>query len=205
MTQTLDAPELRGYETVLELRDVQAVGRPFKYLEGRAVPYGVWADLGWFLEQHAPGSFKRSTTGRSGKGLPLMLFHDQHRFPIGHAERWDHADDAMTGVWALNETPDAQTAAQMAENGDLVGLSVGFQDVRSPTWEFPERFDPDRGPDHKARVTRVESRLVEVSMTPTPAYADAGVTMVRTRARPPAITEAEADHWRRVVDGLRSA
>jgi hypothetical protein len=92
----------------------------------------------------------------------------------------------------------------MAEAGDLLGLSIGFQDVRQPDWLIPEHFDPDLGPEGKARVTRIESRLVEVSMTPTPAYVDAGVTMVRTRAKPPAPRERDVDAWRRLVEGLRS-
>jgi HK97 family phage prohead protease len=203
-----DTPtEARTYSTTLELRDVQAVGRPYQYLEGLAVPYDTWADVGWFLESHRAGSFKRSTNGRSGKGLPLLLFHDNRSWPIGHAERWDHDTTGMRGVWKLNDGTDAQTAARMAELGDLVGLSVGFQDVATPEWSFPDELDPfgDLGPDHKARCTRIESRLVEVSMTPTPAFADAGVTMVRTRARRPTPPPLEVDHWRAELETLRSA
>jgi len=200
----IDAAETREYGAVLELREAQAIGRPYRYLEGRAVPYDTWADLGWFLERHAPGSFKRSTNGRSGKNLPLLLFHDQQSMPIGHAERWTHDQDGMHGVWQLNDSAPAQEAARMAESGDLLGLSVGFQDIRDPTWELPDDFMPDLGPAHKARVTRLESRLVEVSMTPTPAYADAGVTMVRTRALRPAPRKRDVDHWRELMEELRS-
>jgi hypothetical protein len=203
------SPEARDFTTTLHLRDVQSVGRPYKYIEGRAVPYETWADLGLFLEQHARGSFKRTTNNRSGKGLPLMLFHDAGRFPIGHAERWENDDDGLRGVWQLNDSADAQTAARMAEQGDLVGLSVGFQDVQEPRIDWPDNFDAfdiGLGPDSKPRVTRIESRLVEVSMTPTPAYRDAAVTMIRTRGLPAREQrEREVDHWRRVLDGIRSA
>ena len=58
------ATEVREVTTQMELREVQAVGRPYQYLEGQAVPYDTWADLGWFLESHRAGSFKRSTNGR---------------------------------------------------------------------------------------------------------------------------------------------
>lgn len=193
--------EQRDYTTTLELRDAQAVGRPYKYLEGRAVPYDTWADVGWFCEQHRQGSFKRSTTGR-GKNLPLLLFHDNQSFPIGHAEKWEHADDGLHGVWRLDESSTrAQEAARAAERGDLVGLSIGFQDVVKPVWDYSEMVDdPDDG---KARVTRIESRLVEVSMTPTPAFPDAEVTMVRTRARLEDRPEREVDRWRRRLDDLR--
>jgi len=201
MTDT--SAETREYATQLELRDTQAVGRPYRYLEGRAVPYDVWANVGWFLEQHARGSFKRSTTGRSGKNLPLLLFHENAQFPIGHAERWTHDEDGMTGVWQLNDTARAQEAARMAERGDLIGLSVGFQDAVKPRWDGLEDFDPD-DPANLPRVTRLESRLIEVSMTPTPAFSDAGVTMVRTRARPPEPKRRRVDDWRDVLDGLRS-
>jgi len=195
-----DVDERRFYETRMEF---QAVGRPYKYLEGRAVPYDVWGDVSWFREQHRYGSFKRSTNGRSGVKLPLLLFHDARSFPIGHAEQWQHPDDGLHGVWALNDSPEAQRAAQMAEGGDLTGMSVGFQDAATPIWEWPDDFDPTGGPDQRARVTRVESRLVEVSLTPTPAFADAAVTMVRTRARPPAPRAREVDRWRAIADELR--
>ena len=199
-----DAPEARGYTTTLalELRDVGS--KPYRYLEGRAVPYDTFANVGWFMEQHRSGSFKRSTNGRSGAKLPLLLFHDNQSMPIGHAEKWEHRSDGMHGIWRLNDSPPAQQAAAMAEAGDLLGLSIGFQDVATPVWELPRELDPTAGPDGMPRVTRVESRLVEVSMTPTPAFPDAEVTMVRTRARPPTPPEPEVDHWRRVLEGLRS-
>jgi hypothetical protein len=199
-----DVAESRAYSTTLELRETQAIGKPYRYLEGRAVPYDVWADLGWFMESHRAGSFKRSTTGRSGKSLPLLLFHNNASMPIGHADHWSHDSEGMTGVWQLNDSANAQEAARMAESGDLLGLSVGFQDARAPQWEIPEVFDPELGPDNKARVTRLESRLVEVSLTPTPAFADASVTMVRTRARKPAPQPRDVDRWREIVEGLRS-
>jgi phage head maturation protease len=66
-------------------------------------------------------------------------------------------------------------------------------------------------------VTRLESRLIEVSLTPTPAYSDAAVTLVRSALAEgarhnEALTRAavarpttEADAWRDVVDRLRCA
>ena len=154
----MNIPETRIYESPMQLRDTQLVGKPYKYLEGRAVPYDTWADIGWFLEQHRHGSFKRSTNGsRSDPKIPLLLFHDNRSFPIGHAESWTHPDDGLHGVWKLNDSAEAQRAAGMADDGDLVGLSIGFQDVTRPEWEWPKDFDPDGGPEAKARVTRIES------------------------------------------------
>jgi HK97 family phage prohead protease len=198
--------EARGYRTELE---VSSVGR-YQYLEGRAVPYGTWADVGLFLEQHAAGSFQRSTSNGSGKpGLPLLLFHDNAAFPVGKAEKWEHSVDGLYGVWKLDDGDRAQEAARMAESGMLTGLSVGFMPVHS-AWEFTDEFAPELGAAHKDRVTRTESRLLEVSMTPTPAFADAEVTLVRSafdavqrRAMRPE-RQRDVDVWRDVVEELRS-
>jgi hypothetical protein len=200
--------ELRDFTDVWNLRDVQAVGRPYKYLEGRAVPYDQWTpvrtEFGRFLEQHRHGSFKRSTSPSRpvSQKLPLLLFHDNRSFPIGHAESWSHPPDGLHGVWKLNESAEAQRAAQAAEAGDLVGLSIGFNDAGAPAWEDGDPFSDD--PDELPRVTRLVSRLVEVSMTPTPAFEDAAVTMVRSAWRPPAPPPREVDRWRRIADQLRS-
>jgi HK97 family phage prohead protease len=181
MPKQLDFAALRGDEIRgqhFEIREAQAVGRPYKYLEGRAVPYDTWADIGFFLESHDPSSFLRSTkTG--AKHAPLLLFHDNQSFPIGQAEKWSHDGGALDGVWKLNDSTEAQRAARAADDGELVGMSVGFSPIRS-AWDFVDEFSPELGPEYKDRVTRLESRLVEVSLTPTPAFEDAGVVCVRT-------------------------
>ena len=81
-----DPHEIADFATTLQLRDVQAVGRPYRYLEGRAVPYDTWADVGPVWEQHRAGACKRSTNGRSGKGLPLLLSRRPAGKPAGF--RW---------------------------------------------------------------------------------------------------------------------
>jgi hypothetical protein len=193
-------------ETQFAIREIQAVGRPYRYIEGRAVPYDVFADIGVFLEAHAVDSFKRSTNGPA-KNAPLLLFHDSSSFPIGHAESWNHIGDGLHGVWKLNDSAEAQRAGQAAEAGDMIGLSVGFQPVNSQ-WELVDNFAPELGAAHKDRVTRTQSRLVEVSMTPTPAFVDAMVTEVReaatyTRAaRAQFLGPSDADRWRDELDRL---
>src|SRR6516165_2484731 len=158
----------------MQLRDRQLVGKPYKYLEGRAVPYDEWADIGWFLEQHQKGSLDRSTKSGSAQRLPLLLWHDNRSWPIGSSESWDSQDDGLHGVWRLNETGDAQQAAMLAESGDLANLSIGFSPIQS-SWEYVDDWNPDLGPTHMDRVTRTESRLIEVSLTPTPAFEGAQV------------------------------
>jgi hypothetical protein len=198
---TIDAPERRLFEAPLQLRDTQLVGKPFKYLEGRAVPYDEWANIGWFLESHQKGSLDR-TTDTGAKSLPLLLFHNNRAWPIGHAESWDSTDGGLKGVWRLNETPEAQQAGTLAAAGDLTGLSIGFAPIRS-AWEYVDDWDPNLGPEHMDRVTRQESRLLEVSLTPTPAFANAEVSMVRTAERPRPRGESRLDGWRRELDRLR--
>jgi HK97 family phage prohead protease len=197
-----DIPEERQFAVGLELRDAQAVGAAgrYRFLEGVAVPYDVWADIGPFVEQHASGSFERSTRG-AGKNLPLLLFHDNRKWPVGHAEKWSHDAGGLAGLWRLNDTDDAQTAAQLAEAGDLRGMSIGFQPNKSK-WDprSADDWNPDLGPEHKDRVTRLESRLLEVSLTPTPAFPDAQVACVRT-----AFTRdgrREIDAWFEIRAGL---
>lgn len=202
-------PEARVYETGLALREAAASpgAGPYRWLEGLAVPYGRYGEIGGlfpFLEQHAPGSFERSTKGGAGKALPLLLFHDNRKMPAGHAEKWSHDADGMRGVWRLNATPEAQLAAELAQAGDLTGLSVGFMPIRSK-WETlaDEEWAPELGPEHWDRVTRLESRLFEVSLTPTPAFAEASVALVRSayrRTQP----ERAVVAWRRELERLRS-
>jgi HK97 family phage prohead protease len=198
------ADELRVYATTLELRDVDERHGRYTTLAGRAVPYDTYANLGYYLEQHAGGSFEQSTRAGSGRALPLMLFHNNRTFPIGHATEWRHDAGGLDGVWRLNDSDEAQRAARTADDGDLVGMSVGFQPIRSDVQQ-PREWNPELGPDYMDRVTRLESRLLEVSLTPTPAFAEAGVTMVRSKhpVRPER-NRAEIEGWREVADGLRS-
>ena len=196
-----DAPERRLYVSPLQLRDTQLVGKPYRFLEGRAVPYGEWADIGWFLESHADGSLDR-TIELAAKNLPLLLFHDNRSWPIGHVEEWRSTGEGLHGVWRLNETSDAQQAATLADHGDLTGLSIGFSPIRSE-WQYVDDWAPDLGPDHMDRVIRVESRLYEVSLTPTPAFETAGVSMVRTAERPRPRGETRVDAWTRELARLR--
>jgi HK97 family phage prohead protease len=206
------APEQRLYGTRLRLADAQAVGIGTKatYLEGRAVPFDTWADLGWFLEQHDAGSFVATTKAGSGRGLPLLLFHDNRSFPIGVSESWKHDGGGLDGVWRLNDGTEAQRAAKAADDGELVGLSIGFQPIRSE-WDFVDDWNPAMGPEHMDSVTRLESRLLEVSLTPTPAFADAQVALVRSTLE--CMTRAEhapperpllVDAYRAELEALRS-
>jgi len=206
----------------LALRDAGAdrarPGGRFRYLEGRAVPFEVWGNVGWYMELHEAASFKHSTKAGAGRAAPLLLFHENRSFPIGHAETWRHDDGGLDGVWRLNDRAEAQEAAELAEAGDLTGMSIGFQPMRS-LWDLVEYddWDPDAGPDHMDKVRRQESRLLEVSITPTPAFVEAQVAEVRAggayeirrrsfgRGSTAASSTPYLDQWRAERDRLVSS
>lgn len=162
--------------------EVSASGR---FLTGRAVPYNAWTDTGWYMEQVAPGAFAKSIS-EAAQGLPLLLFHDGRSFPIGVSEQWTEQEDGLIGLWRMDEAdPDAMRALDKAGKRMLTGLSVGFLPIenlqRDDAGDLVDlnndvEFDEAGLP----WVTRREARLLEVSMTPTPAYAGAEVLAVRS-------------------------
>lgn len=169
-TPILTAPEIRTFPG-LELRETEA-SESGRYLEGRAVPYGVWQDVGWYMEMIRKGAFAKSIREAARK-LPLLLFHDGRSFPVGVSERWTETDDGLDVVWRLDTADRAQEAARLAAEGMLTGLSVGFLGIQAE-----RSYDEDSG---MSWVERTEARLMEVSLTPTPAYAGAKVSLVRSR------------------------
>ena len=175
---TLRAPEVRTSTVSLKLVDMEADGRT---ISGRAVPYNTFASIGWFAEQHAPKSFAKSIREAARK-LPLLLWHNNASFPVGVSEEWDDNDNGLDCTWRMDSSEEAERAADLADKGMLTGLSIGFAPIRSE-WEYvpDEDWDPNRGIDGMDKVTRLESRLLEVSLTPTPAFAGAKVSQVRSR------------------------
>jgi phage head maturation protease len=110
-------------------------------------------------------------------------------------------------VWKLSQRDDAQTAARSAAAGEL-GLSVGFQPIHSQIHKRAARWAPELGPDHKDWISRTESRLIEVSLTPIPVYDEAQVVLVRSAYvhdvdAPPPPTPM-LDGWRAEAQRLRS-
>lgn len=187
-----------------EIRDMDTKGG-FTRLCGRAVPYGEDADIGWYLEQHAPGSLAKSIA-EAARDLPLLLFHDGRSFPIGAADEWQDGRTALDGIWRLDHSEDAQRAAQQVDDGLLTGMSIGFQPIRS-AWTYVEDWNPDLGPEHKDRVVRQESRLIETSLVPTGAFVSAATKWVRTAERPLQREQArrELAAWRAELERLRAA
>jgi HK97 family phage prohead protease len=153
---------------------MQANGEIFHHVEGRAVPFDVYGDVGLFLERHAQGSFTESLSRKWR--LPLLWAHDNRAMPIGISDTWESRADGLWGRWEIAPSAIGQEAARWARDGAL-GLSIGFQPVRS-SWQYSGDWDPQRGADHMDRVTRLESRLLEVSLVATPAFEGAVVDWV---------------------------
>ena len=193
MNVTLNAPEVRTYPA-LEFRDIEA-SAGLRYLEGRAVPYDVWQDVGWYVEMIKKNCFAKSIR-EAAKSLPLLLWHDNRSFPVGVSEKWTENDDGLDVVWRIDTDDElAVEAARKARDGMLTGLSVGFAPIKS------ERIIEDDS--DVARIVRIEARLLEVSLTPTPAYAGAQVSLVRSREHVGAARRsAELDAWRRTLHEL---
>lgn len=193
--------EKRIYQAVgVQLRSEQVNGA--KFLHGRAVPYDDPTDIGWYLEEHAPGSLAKSIA-ESARALPLLLFHQDTVFPIGVADKWNDNTAGLDGIWKLDtEDPLAMEAARKAEEEVLGFMSIRFQPIKSE-WTFVEDLRPELG--SKDTVRRVESRLIEVSLVSTPAFKNATVEFVRTaeRQREGAEPAPKLKAWRAELDKIR--
>lgn len=186
---TLKGAEVRTF-TAYEIREVQGTDSN-RFIEGIAVPYDEWSDIGWFMEQFAPGAFEKSCR-EAARHAPLLLFHDNERMPAGRAVEWHEEAKGLRGVWEIDTKDDhAVEAARKAKDGFLTGLSVGFSSIQQET-----AMD-DNG---VLWITRTEARLHEVSLTPTPAYAGSQVSLVRSRVqhvgKPDDRRSAQLDGWR---------
>jgi len=219
MTTTDDRPatgrpdEQRIQPITVQLRAEQTNGQSgrLNWLEGIAVPYNREADIGWFMEQFAPGSLAKSIK-EAARGLPLHLFHDDMvgALPIGVASKWTDQTENLTGLWKLDDSDVAQRAAQLATPDPDTGIaalgymSIRFVPIRSE-WQYAEEFNPDLGPAYKDRVTRTEARLASTSLVSTPAYVGATVSFVRTgeHAISRAATGREIAGWREYLESVR--
>jgi HK97 family phage prohead protease len=168
----------------LELRDAEVDKRT---MTGLAAPYGVETPIGGqYVEVLAPGVFKKSIR-EAAKGLPLLAFHNSQTWPVGKSVEWRETDAGLEGTWEFATTDEATKTYEMARDGFITGLSVGFQPIDS-------HVEPgnDTTP---TTVYRREARLFEVSVVPTPAYASAQIMLVRTAG--PKIARPHADRWKR--------
>ena len=209
---SLSGDEVRTYPA-LQLRAEGGEGdQPYTNLRGQAVPYDTWTEVGWFSEKFAAGAFKKSIR-EAGSKLPLLIWHDNRTWPVGVSQAWTEGTDGLLGDWEIDDAAEAQNAARLASKGMLTGMSVGFALVNregANEWIDMDTGEPPKDGDlwrvENLGVIRHEARLLEVSLTPTPAYAGAQVSLVRSTAPRPSRDRrrsAELEHWHRVREGLR--
>jgi HK97 family phage prohead protease len=145
-------------------------------VEVRAVPFDETLNMLGFRERFAPDV---TLTPRSGHPLPMLWRHEDL---IGS---WDTTLDVRAdGIYATGRVSDTalgRDVRTLLADRALAGASVGFV----PTEQRTEN-DPDGNP--VTVVTAAE--LLEISLTPIPAYTRATVTALRERTPTMETTEA---------------
>jgi Escherichia/Staphylococcus phage prohead protease len=202
-----DGPELRTYAPSFEVRDVDSgTGKPTR-ISGRAVPYNTPTDLGFFMEEFAPGAFAKSIR-ESAKSLPLSLFHRDHELEqlVGTNDEWIERRDGLHGVWRFDRSETAREAARMAEEGILNFLSIRFIPDPGRTKDLTKRDSRGILEDGaKYHFRREAARLVATSLVSTPAYKDSTVSWVRSAEQlRGAAGREELRQWGEFLDKVKS-
>jgi hypothetical protein len=149
--------EIRTSPIALELRED---GRT---LAGRVMPYNVEARIGSYTETFRPGAFSDAVPAQ----VPLLAVHDREQLPIGRALTLTDGPTGLDAELRVSKTTLGDEVLELVRDGAATGLSVGFQPVED-AWNAT-----------RSRVERIRARLVEISITAFPAYADARILAVR--------------------------
>jgi HK97 family phage prohead protease len=127
---------------------------------GMAVPYGTETLIGGVRESFAEGSFDPENV----IGKPLAYRHGE---PVGIITNAENREDGLYIDFDIVDTALGRDAAVLARTSTIKGLSVGFNPVTS-AWNRA-----------KDAIQHTAANLLEVSLTPYPAYATAGVSAIR--------------------------
>ena len=127
---------------------------------GMAVPYGTPTMIGGVRESFSPGSFDISNV----IGKPLAYRHGE---PVGIITGAENREDGLYIDFDIVDTTLGRDAAVLARTNTIKGLSVGFNPLKSIMSKTRDAIE------HTA------ANLLEVSLTPYPAYATAGVSSIR--------------------------
>jgi uncharacterized protein len=158
--------------TKLEIRAGTGLALPSPgKLAGYAATFDSPADLGPFVEVVRPGAFTRSL--RTPSAI-LALYDHERRSVLGKVSAGTLRLNADTKGLAfeldLPDTTVGRDLAVLVQRGDVAGCSFGFL---VPTGGDTWRTAPDGKPMRELRSVD----LHEVTITPTPAYADTSVAM----------------------------
>ena len=139
---------------------------------GKLVPYDTPTMIGGVTESFGREAFNPADV----VGKPIMWRHGE---PIGVFTAATNKDDGLYVTGGILDTVQGRDANVLLRAKAVTGLSVGFQPTKS-LWD-------------KARtaVQHVTARMFEGSLTPMPAYATAGVSVVREETPMQETTEVE--------------
>ena len=164
----------------------QLRGDDGRSLEGMIVPYDQVADvveidpdtqqLVRYQEQFLRGSLAAMAQGFKARGtldVPLLLGHgnsDSFQERIGFATGLDSRDE---GAWATFRIYDDANLVKIQSmlRESHTGLSIAFKDTRQPKLL-------------QGVVSRVQVFVGHVAATPTPTYAGAAITAIRSQEEP---------------------
>jgi HK97 family phage prohead protease len=168
-----DAPDLAVTLDAAAPGATFKVNRETRTITGLAVPYGAVAESGGLAWSFSKGSLQYT----DAKRVKLLVSHDWSR-AIGYAAVLEDTDAGLLASFKVARGAAGDEALSMAEDGVWDGLSIGVA--------AGGRFDVRDGVNHA-----VAAPLVEISLTPAPAYDSARVTSVAAEAAH-AKTETEA-------------
>lgn len=140
------------------------VDRESRTITGLAVPYGAVAESGGMSWSFSKGTL----TYADAKRVKLLVSHDWGR-AVGYASKIEDTDEGLIASFKVARGAAGDEALSMAEDGVWDGLSIGVAGGG--------RFDVKDGVNHA-----VSAPLVEISLTPAPAYDAARVTSVAAEA-----------------------
>lgn len=139
---------------------------------GMVVPFDRVAEVddgfGLYNESFDPHAFDKVMRSEPR----WVRLHLEHGGPwVGRGERWIPTDAGLSMALRLDDTADGAAAAFKLRDGQLPGFSVGFIPGRTVTRMVEGR---------PVEVRMTVKTLHHVAVTPTPAFAEAQVTAIRS-------------------------
>ncbi len=162
---------------------------------GLIAPYNspTTVDDGWgsYSEEFAPGAFSAAVANPGA--VKFLSQHDRMAQPLGVAT--GIRDDARgpIGTFRVSKTQAGDEYLELARDGAVDGLSVGF---------MPVTPGPDEWPRSGSTVRRTAVDLREVSGVTWPAYEQARVSEVRSLLQKADITDEDMAALRRLLAAL---
>jgi len=147
---------------------VFAVDENARTITGMVIPYGVIGNNSWGRYQFAKGTV---VLPEDVSRVKLLVGHS-FSHAIGYAQKLDDTDAGLVGTFKVARGADGDLALSMAQDKVLDGLSAGIG------------FDAEFTTDKNGVMHAVKAPVIETSVTPLPAFADARVTSVTASAVP---------------------